>query len=276
MQREQEPSSTETSKAPGANRHASSVGGSKPGRGRGLISLQRSAGNRAVAKLMSRTGPVVVQRDLEGSLKEKLGIDDADAVADELAGSVQQHKTEGKAGQTWAKVGGSKGGSSKGGSSKGGSPSGGRNAITTPPKKKTSDELAKDAETAYNQYLADLKDPGKMKEKGFKDKLEKAKAEQKKLEDKAKSDATAAEKATADRDKNKALIQKHKYKLKGDESDDDIADLAEMFKGKEKEARKKKMEVIESQMAADQLMSQGQQGFGNLLQEGGTGRKRKL
>jgi hypothetical protein len=229
MMREQESSSAESKQEAGAGRSKSP--NPTPSRGRNLINLQRSAGNRAVAAMMKpgRSAPTVIQRDLDAELKNRWQT--TDVPYDKIAIGIKQLVDSPNAGTSPGPTGA---GSQIG--AKTGTELSGKvvPTVTTAP-----DPAA--AKKAFMDYKASLKDPKKKEEQLWKDRLEKAQGEDKKAEDKAA---------------NLEIIKKHGYELKGNESEDDLADLADVFKTQDTETRTKKKTQMKDRMESDQAAKQ--------------------
>jgi hypothetical protein len=237
MMREQESSSAETKEGAGAGRGKSSE--PSPSRGRSLIHLQRSAGNRAVAGMMSkrtRRTPTVIQRDLEGELKQKWPT--TDVPYEEIAAGIKQLVETESTGTTPP--------------SPGVVPQPGPQTPETgsAPRKVgatlTGAAGVAAAKKAFDDYQATLTDPNRKETQAWKDKLAKAQG---------------AEKKSQEKEANLEIINKHGYKLTGKESDDDLADLADIFKTQDAETRKKSKdklkEKMESESAAQKLIASG-------------------
>ena len=235
MMREQESSSAESKEGAGAGRSKSSD--PSPPRGRSLIHLQRSAGNRAVAGMMSkpsRRTPTVVQRDLETELKQNWPT--TDVPYQDIAVGIKQLVEGESTGETTPTPGSQPGAHS---------PESGSIPRKVGPTL-TGAAGAAAAKKAYDDYQATQTDPNKKEAQGWKDKLAKAQGAEKKSQDKQAS---------------LEVINKHGYKLTGKESDDDLADLADIFKTQDAEARKKSKdklkEKMESESAAQKLIASG-------------------
>ncbi|HMC39065.1 MAG TPA: hypothetical protein VKI19_05335 [Acidimicrobiales bacterium] len=238
MKREQETSSAETKGGDGSAR--SSKGAAPMSPRRSILNLQRSAGNRAVARLMAgptvQRTPLVVQRNLEEELNKKF---DDNPPYEELAGHLHESLHAGTA------------------------PTGTGNTKTGPTTGSTpAPKGAAGAKKAYDDYIASLNDPEKKKEQEYKDKLEAAKSDEKKKKDK---------------DTNLELLRKHGHNLTGKESDDDISELAEDFKAKDTEAKPKRKDQLAAKMGEQKLQGASQKagGLEGMLSLPG-GKKRKL